>query len=136
MTKDSSVSRSGDASPSATGPAGPLFEGEVGAHYLLTMLADVDPRGLPGVRIGRVETQRAGEGNPLDDVIVHSTNFAGQPAVLEVQVKRTITFEPADPVFKAVAEQLACALPTLDRSHERHQFAVAAARISTKREGA
>jgi hypothetical protein len=53
-------------SPSSTGPAGALFEGQVGAHYLLTMLAEADPRGMPGMVIERVELQRAGEGHPLD----------------------------------------------------------------------
>jgi len=119
-------------SPSASGPAGALFEGQVGAHYLLTMLAEADPRGLPGVLVERVELQRAGEGHPLDDVIVHGTTKAGEPAVLEVQVKRTMTFAPADPVFKDVVGQLAQAFQKLDLSHERHQFAVATERTSFK----
>lgn len=87
-------------SPSASGPAGALFEGQVGAHYLLTMLAEADPRGLPGVLAERVELQRACDGHPLDDEIVLGTTKAGEPAVLEVQVKRTATFAPADPVVK------------------------------------
>lgn len=120
------------ASPSASGPAGALFEGQVGAHYLLTMLAEADPRGLPGVAVQRVELQRAGEGYPLDDVIVHGVTAAGDPAVLEVQVKRTATFAPADAVFKSVVEQLAHAFPRLDLSHERHQLAVAIERTSFK----
>jgi len=115
-------------SPSASGPAGELFEGQVGAHYLLTMLAEADPRGLPGVLLERVELQRASEGHPLDDVIVHGTTQAGESAVLEVQVKRTITFSPADPVFKDVVTQLAQAFQTLDLSNSRRQFAVATSR--------
>lgn len=35
------------ASPAATGPAGSHFEGQVGASYLLCMLADSEPRGMP-----------------------------------------------------------------------------------------
>jgi hypothetical protein len=120
------------ASPSSSGPAGALFEGRVGAHYLLTMLAEADPRGLPGVSIGRLELQRAGEGHPLDDVIVRGTVKTGEPAVLEVQVKRTITFSPGDPVFKDVVGQLARAYRTLDLSNQRHQFAVATERTSFK----
>src|SRR5260370_41923397 len=49
-------------SPSSSGPAGALFEGQVAAHYLLPMLAEAEPRGLPGVAIERIELQRAGEG--------------------------------------------------------------------------
>ncbi|MGY0791979.1 hypothetical protein ACW7BJ_21635 [Azospirillum argentinense] len=104
----------------------------MGAHYLLTMLAEADPRGLPGVSVQRVELQRAGEGYPLDDVIIHGVTNAGDPAVLEVQVKRTATFAPADAVFKDVVAQLARAFPRLDLSHERHQFAVAIERTSFK----
>ncbi|RMI05384.1 hypothetical protein U8C41_00355 (plasmid) [Sinorhizobium meliloti] len=123
-------------SPSASGPAGALFEGQVGAHYLLTLLAEADPRGLPGVLVERVELQRAGEGHPLDDVIVRGVTRAGEPAVLEVQVKRTITFAPADIVFKDVVEQLARAYQKLDASHLRRQFAVATARTFFKITGA
>lgn len=120
------------ASPSASGPAGALFEGQVGAHYLLTMLADADPRGLPGVLIDRVAFQQAGEGYPLDDVIMHGVTNAGESAVLEIQVKRTITFAPGDAVFRDVVGQLAAAFPGLDLSHDRHQFAVATERTSFK----
>lgn len=124
------------ASPSASGPAGALFEGQVGAHYLLTLLAEADPRGLPGVVPERVELQRAGEGHPLDDVVVQGKTRTGSLAVLEVQVKRTITFAPADPVFKDVVEQLARAFQTLDVSNLNHQFAVATERNSFKITGA
>ncbi|WP_439542596.1 hypothetical protein [Hyphomicrobium sp.] len=82
--------------------------------------------------IERVELQRAGEGHPLDDVIIRGATRAGEPVVLEVQVKRTITFAPGDAVFKSVVEQLAKAFPTLDLSNERHQFAVATERTSFK----
>jgi hypothetical protein len=120
------------ASPSASGPAGALFEGQVAAHYLLTMLAEADPRGLPGVLVDRVELQRAGEGYPLDDVIVHGETKMGETAVLEIQVKRTIKFAPSDAVFRDVVGQLAAAFPSLDLSHDRHQFAVATERNSFK----
>jgi hypothetical protein len=53
------------------------FEGQVGAHYLLTMLVGGEPRGLPGTAIDRVEFQRAAEGRPLDDVIIHSHDTHG-----------------------------------------------------------
>lgn len=119
-------------SPSASGPAGALFEGQVGAHYLLTMLAEADPRGLPGATIETIELQRASEGHPLDDVIVRGTTTTGEPAVLEVQAKRTVTFAPADTVFKDVVRQLAQAFQNLDVSNERHQFAVATERTSFK----
>jgi hypothetical protein len=69
-------------SPAASGPAGSLFEGQVGAFFLLSLLARAEPRGLPGTIIDRVEFQRASEGHPLDDVIVHAHDARGKPAVL------------------------------------------------------
>ena len=81
-------------SPASSGPAGGHFEGQVGASYLLSMLVGAEPRGLPGTIIDRVEFQRAAEGHPLDDVIVHAHDAQGNPATLEVQVKRTALSRP------------------------------------------
>ncbi|MEH3117159.1 MAG: hypothetical protein PGN25_06010 [Methylorubrum populi] len=120
------------ASPAASGPAGALFEGQVGAHYLLTVLAEADPRGLPGASIARVALQRAGEGHPLDDVIVYGVGQDGLDRTLEVQIKRTITFAPSDPVFRDVLHQLGHAIATLDRTNLRHHFAVATDKTSAK----
>src|SRR5712691_6790340 len=92
-------------SPTATGPAGTLFEGQVGAHYLLSLIAG-EPRGLPGVMLDRVEFQRAGEGRPLDDVVVYGRHLSGVGVTLEIQVKREITFAPKDDVFKDVVGQI------------------------------
>jgi hypothetical protein len=64
----------------------------VGAYYLLSMLTGSEPRGLPGTAIDRIELQRAAEGRLLDDVIVRAHDVRAEPAVLEVQVKRSITF--------------------------------------------
>jgi len=94
------------ASPASTGPAGPHFEGQVAAHYLLTMLAVAPPRGLPGTLIERVALQRAAEGRPLDDIVLHAHDPTGRPAVLEIQVKRAVSFAPTDPVFRDIVEQI------------------------------
>ena len=118
--------------PASTGPAGPHFEGQVGAHYLLTMLIGSEPRGLPGTTIVRVEFQRAGEGYPLDDVIVHACHGNGSPAVLEIQVKRSATFAPSDAVFRAVVAQIAKASAGPDFWTTRHELAVAVDRTSGK----
>src|SRR4051812_16097214 len=93
--------------PIATGAAGPHFEAQVGAVYLLAMLLNSEPRGLPGTQILRVQMQGAGDGHPLDDVIVHVQSNAGANRTLELQVKRKITFSQADPVFHDVLEQIA-----------------------------
>jgi len=97
-------------SPAAAGPGGAHFEARVGAFYLLAMLLDAEPRGLPGASIGRIKFQGAGDGFPLDDVIVHATSIAGDAAVLEIQAKHKIAFSPGDTVFQKVAGQIVDAL--------------------------
>jgi hypothetical protein len=93
--------------PTATGPAGAHFEARVGAYYLLAMLLDAEPRGLPGSRILRIQLQGAGEGHPLDDVIVHAQSASGTSLTLEIQAKRKITFSASDTVFQDVLDQIA-----------------------------
>lgn len=85
------------SSPASSGPAGPLFEGQVGAYYLLALLSDAPPRGLLGTTVERIELQRASEGHPLDDIIVHARDSQAHPAVLAIQVKRTVTLEDIEP---------------------------------------
>src|ERR1700687_113340 len=94
-------------SPAASGPAGSLFEGQVGAFFLLSLLVRAEPRGLPGTIIDRVEFQRASEGHPLDDVIVYAHDARGKPAVLEIQVKKGVSFAPGDLIFRCVGGQIA-----------------------------
>jgi hypothetical protein len=96
------------------------------------MLAEADPRGLPGVQVEHIAFQRAGEGHPLDDVILHGVTRTGEQAVLEVQVKRRITFARTDAVFDGVVKQLAQAFQQLDLSQLRHQLAVATEKTSFK----
>jgi hypothetical protein len=108
-----------------------LFEGQVGAYYLVSMLAGGEPRGLPGTTVTQIEFQRASE-RPLDDVIIHATDGHGEQAVLEVQVKRTIDFTASDLVFRALVAQVAKAAvkPEFDTHH--YELAVATERTSTK----
>jgi len=93
--------------PSGSGPGGAHFEAKVGGYYLLTLLMDAEPRGLPGARVKRVQLQGSADGFPLDDVIVHGELASGAFAVAEIQVKRAITFSPGDVVFSKVAEEIA-----------------------------
>lgn len=80
--------------------------------------------------IDRIELQRASEGRPLDDVIVHAHDSSGTAAVLEIQVKREITFSPADEVFRDVVRQIAAASRRPDFWTTRYELAVATAKIS------
>jgi hypothetical protein len=123
-------------SPASSGPAGSLFEGQVGAFYLLSLLTGTEPRGLPGTTIDRIEFQRAAEGNPLDDVIVHAHDARGEIVVLEIQVKRTITFAPTEKIFRDVVGQIVEASQKPDFRTTRYELAIATARTSRKIDGA
>ena len=120
-------------SPASTGPAGQLFEGRVGAQYLLSLLGAGAPRGLPGAAVVEsVGFQRAASGFRMDDVLVRARLADGTPATLDIQAKRTLTFAPsestfADVVARAVASS---ARPDFDPRHDR--VAVAIARTTTK----
>ncbi|WP_395647982.1 hypothetical protein [Terricaulis sp.] len=111
--------------PSTAGAAGPLFEAQVGANYLLAMLRGAEPRGLPGFVSDRIKLQRAAEGHPLDDVIIDAHDASGLKAVLEVQVKRSMTFAPSDVEFKAVVRQIAAVLQKPEFTTLRYELAVA-----------
>lgn len=124
------------SSPAASGPAGSHFEAQVGAAYLLALLTGSEPRGLLGTAIDSIKLQRTAEGHPLDDVIIHAHDGRGSPAVLEIQVKRTISFTPSDEVFQKVVEQIARASQLPDFWTSRHELAIATARTSRKIDGA
>ena len=108
-------------SPASTGGSGALFEAQVGAAYLLSMLLEVDARGLPNCRIESIRLQRGQEGYPLDDVIIQGQDRGGKAATLEIQVKRSITFAPSDEVFQDVVKQVKKAMdnPGFWASHHR-----------------
>lgn len=121
----------------ASGPAGIHFEAQVAASYLLAMLAGAPARGLPGVTIDRVALQQANTGRPLDDVVIHAhDSVSGKPAVLEVQVKRSITFAATDPVFRKVVGQVVKASQRPDFLAQRYELAVATTKGSRKIDGA
>lgn len=123
-------------SPTSTGPAGPHFEGKVGAHYLLSLLVGAPPRGLRGMTIDRVELQRASHGMYLDDVIIRAHDRTGIAAVLEIQVKRTVTFAPKDEVFRSVVEQIVKSSSKSEFWTANYQLAIATSAGSRKIDGA
>ena len=116
------------SSPVGRGGAGTYIEGELGAYYLLQMLAGSEARGLPNARIDRVQFQGVDEGYALDDLIVHATSKSGS-SVLEIQSKRTATFAPKDPIFISVCDQIARSAPDSPTT-DRHLLAVATQRTS------
>src|SRR5215468_1704762 len=123
-------------SPAASGPASSHFEGQVGEFYLLAMLAGDEPRGLPGTTIDLVQFQRAAGGGPLDDVTVFARDARGVAAVLEIQVKRAISFTPGDAAFRAVVEQIVETSRRTDFWSSRYELGIATARTTRKVDGA
>ena len=126
--EESTSSEQKGYSPVGRGGAGTYIEGQLGAYYLLQMLAGSEARGLPNACIDRVQLQGENEGYSLDDLIVHGVSGKGT-AILEIQSKRTIRFSPKDPVFKSVCEQIVRSNPTENPS-DRHLLAVATQRTS------
>ena len=120
------------APPAATGNAGPHFEASVGAFYLLSLLSEGEPRGLPGATSRTVEFQRRGSGHPLDDVIIKAVNADGSAAVLEIQAKRTLMFTASDKEFKDVVSQMWDAAKKPEFGTIRYELAVAIARTTTR----
>jgi hypothetical protein len=108
----------------------------VGASYLLAMLVGAAPRGLPGTTIDRIGFQRAAEGYPLDDVIVHAHDALGMAATLEVQVKKGITFAPGDKVFQEVVGQIVKASSKAEFQNSRYEMGIAISRTSHNIDGA
>ncbi|HEX3681727.1 MAG TPA: hypothetical protein VHU83_04225 [Bryobacteraceae bacterium] len=124
------------ASTASTGPAGAHFEGQVGASYLLAMLVGAEPRGLPGTSTDRIAFQRAAEGHPLDDVIVHAHDALGKVATLEVQVKKGMTFAPGDKIFREVVGQIVQASRKPEFLTSRYELGIAISRTSHNIDGA
>jgi hypothetical protein len=119
-------------SPASTGGSGALFEAQVGAYYLLSMLLELDAWGLPNCRIESIRLQRGREGHPLDDVIIESQDHSGKTAILEIQVKRSITFAPSDEIFQDVVKQVRDAMDRPGFWTNHHHLAVGTARTTQK----
>ncbi len=120
--------------PASRGGAGTYIEGELGAYYMLAMLAGNEARGAPDSTIDRIQFQAADSGYALDDLVLHCSSSNG-PVVLEIQSKRTITFTRKDAVFLADCQQIAETAGTPDVAEDRHLLAVATQRTSAKISG-
>lgn len=116
------------SSPASRGGAGVYIEGELGAYYLLAMLAGTEARGMPGVTITGVRFQGVDQGFAMDDLILEGAGSAGD-ALLEIQSKRDITFSPKDATFAEVVAQVARSRAR-NVPEDRHLLAVATQRQS------
>lgn len=120
------------APPSATGPGGARFEGQVGAFYFLALIAAAEPRGLPGARVKAVRFQQGAHGRPLDDVTIEAANADGSDAFLDIQVKRTAGFTASDPAFADIVARLWRTAQKPEFNRADYQLAIAIARTSTR----
>jgi len=82
-----------------------------------------------------VQFQRAPEGHPLDDVVVHAHDARGKPAILEVQVKKALNSRRATnlPFSRGQIEQASRKPEFLNG---RYELAVAISKTSHKIDGA
>jgi len=120
------------ASPISTGGSGVHFESHVGAYFLASVLTGGSVRGLPsGTTSIAVKFQRAFEGSPLDDVIVHGTSIAGR-ATLSLQVKRTFTFGDNELFYEVMAQ----CWETYKNAESQDRFGVAVATTTSRFEQA
>lgn len=122
------------SSPASRGGAGTYIEGELGAFYMLAMLAGIPAHGLPNSQIVRVRFQGTDLGYKLDDLIIHGVGPSGD-TLLEIQSKRDLTFSPKDAVYREVAEQIARSQLN-DVPEELHFLGIATQRTSRKISGA
>jgi hypothetical protein len=116
------------SSPASRGGAGVYIEGELGAYYLLAMLAGTEARGMPGVKITSVRFQGVDQGYAMDDLILEGAGSTGD-ALLEIQSKRDISFSPKDATFAKVVAQVARSRAR-NVPEDRHLLAVATQRQS------
>ena len=109
-----------NTNPNEGGPAGAQLEAKIGAYYLLALLGETEPRGMPGAVAQKVKFQRTYEEYALDDIIVLGVDAAGLSVSLEIQSKRTLEFTAGDVKFAKVIAQIV-------RAGDAHAAPVAAA---------
>jgi hypothetical protein len=95
-------------SPRQTGGAGNQFEVQVGVHYALAVLARTEAFGLPGYTVTHLAFQRADRGHPLDDVVLTGTSKDVE-GVLEIQVKRALSFTASNQTFERIVADIVAA---------------------------
>lgn len=82
-------------SPELRGGGGFSFEDAVAAVYLTALLTETVAPGIKTGIVTRVALQGAASGEPMDDVIVHSTLLDQSQVKLALQVKRQLTVSAA-----------------------------------------
>lgn len=83
------------ASPCSTDGGATHFEARVAASCLAATFAEAPARGVPGLSIMEVLTQRAAFGDPLDDLVIAGQLDDGTRSKLHLQVKNERAFTGA-----------------------------------------
>ncbi|TSD87573.1 ATP-binding protein [Mycobacterium sp. KBS0706] len=119
-------------SPYSSGGGGTHFEARVAATYLAAILSEAPARGLPAPLAIEVQTQRAAQDEPLDDIIIVGQLVDGTKTRLSLQVKSDIRFTTNDAEWIAVVQAAwdTVSKPTFDAAH--HRVGVAIANYSAK----
>lgn len=90
-------------SPFSTGGGGTRFELLVAVSYLIKLLRQEVPRGMPEGIVHGVHLQQRNRGNPVDDIIVDCRAPGGEKK-LYLQVKHSITFSKNEDFLKVIEE--------------------------------
>src|SRR5260221_1551678 len=83
------------SNPFSTGGGGVTFKQQVGAYYLVSLLASDIPRGLNNGICHSVAFQRRWDGALLDDIVITSRSANGTERHLMLQAKHEITVSAA-----------------------------------------
>ncbi len=90
-------------SPFSTGGGGARFELLVGVSYLIKLLRQEVPRGMPDGIVQELHLQQRNRGNPVDDIVVDCRTYDGHKQLF-LQVKHSITFSQNQDFAKVVGE--------------------------------
>ena len=123
-------------SPYTAGGGGTHLEASIVASSFVAVLCETPFRGLPGKYAIEARTQRAGFGEPLDDLILTGVDERGTRTKLHLQVKNSLTFTESDaewrdvlrrawdtlsaPGFNSAAERLGVGVGTYNARVDRH----------------
>ena len=93
-------------SPFSTGGGGVHFELLVAVHYLIALLRQEVPRGVPDGMVQEVRLQQRNQDCPVDDIVVACRSSAATSS-LYLQVKHDITFGKNQPFAEVLEASMA-----------------------------
>ena len=82
--------------PFSTGGGGGRFELQVAVYYLVRLMRQEMPRGMPDALIKEVGLQQRNRDCPVDDIVLYCETATGLKKRLFLQAKHSITFSKND----------------------------------------